>query len=307
MAHINWKLIVGGFVALGVVPIILLVCMHFLNSVFLGDSSNDGWLGFWGGYLGALLGLYGVQMQLKSEQKTRLDDNHPKFYLFFRMSFEPSKKVYVHSCQPRELLGSKDHQKKMKFESKYFYSDSNFISIINSNKKNVYDISILVTSLVADNNVCSKYKKSSANINGKEGKGDNSEWDSFKRDTKNWSLVHESIKASNLESTENELLLVTYAQLYNYPNVIQSIDIIFHTNSNEIGLAMFELKKDKNGILKLSNVPKVEYFQEGVVTHDLSEKEKLFNENYKNTDIMVVDENNKEPFIWEKRRQNSKR
>ncbi|MDB7780735.1 hypothetical protein PND43_07010, partial [Lactiplantibacillus plantarum] len=110
MAHINWKLIIGGFVALGVIPIILLVCMHFLNSVFLGDSSNDGWLGFWGGYLGALLGLYGVQMQLKSEQKTRLDDNHPKFYLFFRMSFEPSKKVYVHSCQPRELLGSKDHQ-----------------------------------------------------------------------------------------------------------------------------------------------------------------------------------------------------
>ena len=112
------------------------------------------------------------------------------------------------------------------------FSDSNFISIINSNKKNVYDISILVTSLVADNNVCSKYKKSSANINGKEGKGDNSEWDSFKRDTKNWSLVHESIKASNLESTENELLLVTYEQLYNYPNVIQRIDIIFHTNSN---------------------------------------------------------------------------
>lgn len=119
--------------------------------------------------------------------------------------------------------------------------------------------------------------------------------------------MHESIKASNLESTENELLLVTYAQLYNYPNEIQSIDIIFHTNSNEIGLAMFELIKDKNGILKLSNVPKVEYFQEGVVTHDLSEKEKLFNENYKNTDIMVVDENNKEPFIWEKRRQNNKR
>lgn len=34
MAHINWKLIIGGFVALGVIPIILLVCMHFLNSVF---------------------------------------------------------------------------------------------------------------------------------------------------------------------------------------------------------------------------------------------------------------------------------
>ncbi|MDN7045575.1 hypothetical protein [Lactiplantibacillus plantarum] len=307
MAHINWKLIIGGFVALGVVPITLLVCMHFLNSVFLGDSSNDGWLGFWGGYLGALLGLYGVQMQLKSEQKTRLDDNHPKFYLFFRMSFEPSKKVYVNSCQPPELLRSKDHPKAMKFESKYSYSDSNFISIINSNKKNIYDISILVTSLVADNNVCSKYKKSSVNINGKEGKGDNSEWDSFKRDTKNWSLVHESIKASNLENTENELLLVTYAQLFNYPNEIKSIDIIFHTNSNEIGLAMFKLIKDKNGIPKLSNVPNVEYFQEGAVTHNLSEKEELFNKNYKNTAIMVVDENNKEPFIWEKRRQNNKR
>ncbi|WQH17775.1 hypothetical protein T1I15_10325 [Lactiplantibacillus plantarum] len=273
MAHINWKLIIGGFV---VVPIILFVCMHFLNFGFFGDYSNDGWLGFWGGYLGALLGLYGVQMQLKFEQKTRLDDNHPKFYLFFRMSFEPSKKVYVNSCQPPELLGSKDHPKEMKFESKYFYSDSNFISIINSNKKNVYDISILVTSLVADHNVCWKYKKSSANINGNEDKGDNSEWYSFKRDTKNWSLVHESIKASNLESTENELLLVTYAQLVNYPNEIQSVDIIFHTNSNEIGLAMFKSIKDKNGIPKLSNVPNVEYFQEGAVTHNLSEKEELF-------------------------------
>ncbi|WP_072540570.1 hypothetical protein [Lactiplantibacillus plantarum] len=304
MAHINWKLIIGGFV---VVPIILFVCMHFLNFGFLGDYSNDGWLGFWGGYLGALLGLYGVQMQLKFEQKTRLDDNHPKFYLFFRMSFEPSKKVYVNSCQPPELLGSKDHPKEMKFESKYFYSDSNFISIINSNKKNVYDISILVTSLVADHNVCWKYKKSSANINGNEDKGDNSEWYSFKRDTKNWSLVHESIKASNLESTENELLLVTYAQLVNYPNEIQSVDIIFHTNSNEIGLAMFKSIKDKNGIPKLSNVPNVEYFQEGAVTHNLSEKEELFKKNYKNTAIIVVDENNKKPFIWEKRRQNNKR
>lgn len=300
MAHINWKSIVWGFMVLGVVPIILLVCMHFLNFGFFGDSSNDGWLGFWGGYLGALLGLYGVQMQLKSEQKTRLDDNHPELYLFFRMTFEPLEKVYVNSRQPPELLGIIDHPKAMKFESKYYYPDSNFISIINSNKKNVYDVSILVTSLVEDYNVCNKYKQSIGNINGKEGKGDNPEWDSFKRDTKNWTPVYESIKVSNLESNENGLLLVTYAQLFNYPNEIQSVDIIFHTNSNEIGLAMFKSIKDKNGIPQLSNVPNVKYVQEGVVTHNLSEKEKLFNDNYKNTTIMIVDENNKEKFIWEK-------
>lgn len=69
MAHITRKLIVWGFLALGVIPIILLVGMHCLNFGFFGDSSNDGWLGFWGGYLGSIIAILGVGWTLSESKK----------------------------------------------------------------------------------------------------------------------------------------------------------------------------------------------------------------------------------------------
>jgi hypothetical protein len=56
------------WISLPVIPAIVGV-FTWLPITNIGNGSDDGWLGFWGGYLGAIITIYGVYLQIHSERE----------------------------------------------------------------------------------------------------------------------------------------------------------------------------------------------------------------------------------------------
>lgn len=77
----NWHYIYIPVVVIVIVsvPFIIQNLMSGKFNVTLGGS-NDGWLGFWGGYLGAILSVFGVYFQVTKEvREQRVQYNQSKF------------------------------------------------------------------------------------------------------------------------------------------------------------------------------------------------------------------------------------
>lgn len=69
----NWKVLLLGVI--GVLIVVPFLTQLLINFETNSKGSDDGWLGFWGGYLGAIIGVAGaifvVQIQLNEENKSR--------------------------------------------------------------------------------------------------------------------------------------------------------------------------------------------------------------------------------------------
>lgn len=69
----HWKVLLLGVI--GVLIVIPILTQVLINIETNSKGSDDGWLGFWGGYLGAIIGVAGaifvVQIQLNEENKSR--------------------------------------------------------------------------------------------------------------------------------------------------------------------------------------------------------------------------------------------
>lgn len=57
----NRKILLSTIILAIFVPIIINLSISFIS---WGSGSNDGWLGFWGGYLGALISIFGIYFQV---------------------------------------------------------------------------------------------------------------------------------------------------------------------------------------------------------------------------------------------------
>ena len=69
----HWKVLLIGVI--GVLIVIPILTQVLINIETNSNGSDDGWLGFWGGYLGSIIGVAGaifvVQIQLNEENKSR--------------------------------------------------------------------------------------------------------------------------------------------------------------------------------------------------------------------------------------------
>lgn len=88
--------ILGTAVALIAIPIFVALLLHApgLNNVF---GSDDGWLGFWGGYLGAIVAIVGVWWQtnktIKNEKELMFSQKRP--YIVLReLNVDKVDKIY---------------------------------------------------------------------------------------------------------------------------------------------------------------------------------------------------------------------
>lgn len=72
------------------VPFLILVIEHILNFGWFLDADNGDWLGFWGGYLGAIVSVFGVYWsvneQFKHEKKVQADQELKNTLPYFNMS-----------------------------------------------------------------------------------------------------------------------------------------------------------------------------------------------------------------------------
>jgi len=279
-----WLLIV-------VAPLIVLLGIHFINGKFFSDGSNDGWLGFWGGYLGALLGLYGIKIQIKSEQISKVKNARPAWYLYYRRALVSMEKIYVNGIQPKNFNGLIEKSfDTLKFESKYYYDDQNFVAINDTNQKVAFNVKILVESVVRDGKI--KTALNRANVGGKM---DAKEQTSFLNNISNWSTVCEGIQVPRIDLSGAEMLIVTYAQYHDYDNYITKVSMFYQTELGEEILATFESNLEKN-IPQLDNVPHMNYHENAQQMREYNSKLVLFKSVYQNTTSFVVDAVGKEKF-----------
>ena len=102
----SWRMIKNFclWIIIGIVPPILL---NFGMSRFTSIGSDDGWLGFWGGYLGAAITVIGVYVQIymgnKSAKKLEAIKSRPYVYLNSE-SAEIFKEVYFKNSEDRDEI-----------------------------------------------------------------------------------------------------------------------------------------------------------------------------------------------------------
>lgn len=74
-----WKIgLLLSFIGFVLIPFLVLIGEHFLNFGWFSEADNGDWLGFWGGYLGALIAIPGayyvaVYSSTKSEKQNEKD------------------------------------------------------------------------------------------------------------------------------------------------------------------------------------------------------------------------------------------
>lgn len=102
----SWRIIKNFcfWIVIGIVPPILL---NFGMSRFTSIGSDDGWLGFWGGYLGAAITVIGVYVQIymgnKSAKNLEALKSRPYVYLNSE-SAGIYKRVYFKNTEDRDKI-----------------------------------------------------------------------------------------------------------------------------------------------------------------------------------------------------------
>lgn len=123
---IAWALII----TLIIIP---LVIQGVINWDTMNNGSDDGWLGFWGGYLGSIIGVVGalivIQIQLENEKK-RFDEET----LARNKEFEESKKRFneENKARNKEVEEEKKARKSEQIDNTFFNLLNLFISQQNS-------------------------------------------------------------------------------------------------------------------------------------------------------------------------------
>ncbi|WP_056978146.1 hypothetical protein [Lentilactobacillus senioris] len=153
-----WKIgLLFSFIGFVIIPFLVLLGEHFLNFGWFSEADNGAWLGFWGGYLGAILSIGGVYWSLKvqiennnelfrkqlNEDRRRIRENdRPDFLIQFDVfdvnSVEDFHNVIInnHSRQTDNFLKT---NKKLGKHEKLFLSS---LKIENTSDKDATNISV---------------------------------------------------------------------------------------------------------------------------------------------------------------------
>ncbi|MDT6980181.1 hypothetical protein [Levilactobacillus zymae] len=122
----GWNLL-GWIVLVLVIIGIPFLVQSLMTGTFAstGGGSNDGWLGFWGGYLGAAITVLGVYIQLRIQFGDKKRDFRPELYFSYRFYVEKGmlltlKREDVTKNNDKKDDGEKDKDGTVPPASKFF-------------------------------------------------------------------------------------------------------------------------------------------------------------------------------------------
>lgn len=125
--------------------LLLLVLGPLIISVIIipdvGSGSDDGWLGFWGGYLGAIIGLFGamiiIYIQLDSDKVSRKEEKVDNTFFNLLNLHNEIKKEVEHNkdenlfedlyTELKEVIRQFNVTAEKEFKKEYFYSKRDYI------------------------------------------------------------------------------------------------------------------------------------------------------------------------------------
>lgn len=152
----KFKIILTGICTVLLMPLIMIVINFGMNwwiSYKFGKGSADGWLGFWGGFLGAILAVVGVWWQtnktIKNEKELMFSQKRP-YIILQELSADEVDKVYgISNCDFQnkfQVLVIKNLSNQPFFSIKVVLDDQDNPVIIDRIDKNK-NIGILVNSM----------------------------------------------------------------------------------------------------------------------------------------------------------------
>lgn len=149
----KFKIILTGICIVLLIMIIINFGMNWWIFDELGNGSDDGWLGFWGGFLGAILAVVGVWWQtnktIKNEKELMFSQKRP-YIILQELSADKVDEVYgISNCNLKDkfqILVIKNLSNQPFFSVKIVLNDQGSPVIIDRIDKNK-DIGILVNSV----------------------------------------------------------------------------------------------------------------------------------------------------------------
>ena len=134
-----WWAFLMLFLAIIIIPVILQWMMvSVLNNT--SGGSNDGWLGFWGGYLGAIISTLGVYITLRKQLRSDKKNLQEQLYNDRENNYKIARPFFIVGFAASHMIAKT-------YLSKYVGSIScvkRFICINNVSSKNMYAVKILV-------------------------------------------------------------------------------------------------------------------------------------------------------------------
>jgi len=118
-------------------------------------GTNDGWLGFWGGYLGAIIAIGGIYWQMSQQKKQEIVKARPIFYVGDRRALNKNEKVYYNATGQQwedeksfvknvDLMFIKDLKNGSQFFSTKLRYRPSLLSISNLSKNDAYSCVIKI-------------------------------------------------------------------------------------------------------------------------------------------------------------------
>ena len=149
----KFKIILTGICIVLLIMIIINFGMNWWIFDELGNGSDDGWLGFWGGFLGAILAVVGVWWQtnktIKNEKELMFSQKRP-YIILQELSADKVDEIYgISNCDLKDkfqILVIKNLSNQPFFSVKIVLNDQGSPVIIDRIDKNK-DIGILVNSV----------------------------------------------------------------------------------------------------------------------------------------------------------------
>ncbi|KZU26966.1 prophage Lp1 protein 35 [Lactiplantibacillus plantarum] len=151
-----------GLLIIVIVPLGLQLVMWLLSFGMFNIGTDDGWLGFWGGYLGALIAIGGVYWSVNKQLISDKESTYRVSRPFFIVNLEKLKSLGELKKKASEVYVSKDVTDTKKANSA--------MCINNVSSKNMYAVKVIV-----------EYEKSEKSLDDKEGQS-GSQTDTQKKD-----------------------------------------------------------------------------------------------------------------------------
>lgn len=139
-----WKIALTICLAPGIVGIIMTLPITNID-----NGSNDGWLGFWGGYLGSIIGVIGVFIQISRQreyEKRRIAESvYPKIRVGAGMISLGEVQPRVIQEYPHETTEKRNIRLK-NFASLWREDDTRIsgVSFFNASSNNFYDVIVQI-------------------------------------------------------------------------------------------------------------------------------------------------------------------
>ncbi|WWY82488.1 hypothetical protein V9K80_04330 [Pediococcus pentosaceus] len=142
MNNSYWKLL--GLVI--VVPLIIVFFQHIFSFSWFAESSNDGWLGFWGGFLGALISTIGVYKSVEKQimMERAIDIENARPHLVVNDTFGDTEKEFTNKKIICSTNRFKEDITASGIYNELISNKEHWLTVKNDSIKSVYNCTIFI-------------------------------------------------------------------------------------------------------------------------------------------------------------------